>query len=408
MKASILSKKSKYARFAIREDDAMAEKLSKTGRKVLKLSGGDPAAYFPTPAYIINPYIKALRNHKTAYARSQGTHELVDAIIGRYKRKYGLTLSDEDVIVTNGVAEAITFINSAMIDDNDKAILFKPYYPQYISSLKTYGGIEILEYYDEKLDWNINTDSLERSLKKIGKHVKNTKYMLLTNPNNPTGTVLDRKVLEEIVDLANEYNIFLISDEVYDELTYNGAKYTSICKLASGIPYMVLNGASKAFDASGFRIGYAIIPGDDNRSIEVKDKLVDYAMVRLSANTPAQYAIAEAMNNVKEHEKAVNRMISSIERSTNSSVDLLEENTFLDVVRPKGAFYIFPRLHMKDLKFRNDKEFVETLLKEERIQTVRGSGFGSPNHFRIVSLAPERIMRGAIEKINGFCKRHAR
>ena len=408
MKASILSKKSRYAHFAIREDDALVEKLNKTGKKVLKLSGGDPAAYFPTPAYIINPYIKALRNHKTAYARSQGTHELIDAIISRYKRMYGLALSDEDVIVTSGVAEAITFINSAMIDDNDRAILFKPYYPQYISTLKTYGGIEILEYYDEKLGWNINTDSLERSLKRVGKHVKNIKYMLLTNPNNPTGTVLDRKVLEEIVDLANEYNIFLISDEVYDELTYNGAKYTSMCKLADGVPYMVLNGASKAFDASGFRIGYTIVPGNDNRSVGVKDKLVDYAMVRLSANTPAQYAIADAMNNVKEHKMAVSKMVKSIEMSVNSSVDLLEENQFLDVVRPGGAFYIFPRLHMKDLKFRDDKEFVETLLKEERIQTVRGSGFGSPNHFRIVSLAPERIMKDAIKKINRFCKRHTR
>ena len=230
------------------------------------------------------------------------------------------------------------------------------------------------------------------------------KYLLITNPNNPTGTVLSKQALEEVVEIANENGILLISDEIYDEILFKGAEFTSIGELAKGIPHVILNGASKAFDATGFRIGYVMVPEHDAWSEELKRKLVDYCRVRLCANTPAQYAIAEAMNNKEEHRRTINRMVGAIEENVDTVMKLLEENPFLKAVRPGGAFYVLPKIDMRHLNLKDDKDFVGSLLREELIQTTRGSGFGAPDHFRIVALAPKDLMGDCIAKVNDFCR----
>ncbi|MGD1055772.1 MAG: aminotransferase class I/II-fold pyridoxal phosphate-dependent enzyme, partial [Nitrososphaerales archaeon] len=175
-----------------------------------------------------------------------------------------------------------------------------------------------------------------------------------------------------------------------------------------GIPHLILNGASKAFDATGFRIGYVLVPEDDRMSEELKHKLADYCRVRLSSNTPAQYAIASAMNDRTGHQETVGKMIAAIEGIVESAMKLLGENQYLSTVRPRGAFYIFPRIDMGALEFKDDREFVHTLLKEKLVQTTRGSGFGARNHFRVVALAPKNVMVDCIERINDFCKEHSK
>ena len=408
MPASILSDASRYVFSAIREEDDFAEDLRRHGKKVVKLSSGDPALYYPTPKYIIDAYTEALRSGRTTYSRSQGVIELVDAVVERYRKRYSLALSEEDVIVTSGVAEALTFINSALIDPGDRALILRPYYTQYPVAIQMFGGRFLAGDYDEEDDWNIELDSLAKLLKKGNAGRKGIKYLLITNPNNPTGTVLPRKALEEVVGLANEHRILLISDEIYDEIVFGGARFTSVCELAGGLPYLVLNGASKAFDATGFRIGYVLAPEGDRTSNEVKRKIADYCRVRLSANTPAQYAIASAMANGAEHERTVRELVNAIERVVGSAMKLLGENECVRAVKPNGAFYIFPKIRMDRLRFKDDREFVHALLKEELVQTTRGSGFGAPDHFRMVALAPKGIMDDSIGRINGFCDRHSR
>lgn len=390
---------------AIREDDDLADELRRAGKKVIKLSSGDPPVYFPTPKYVIDAYIEALRNGKTSYSRSQGVPELVNAIIDRYRNRYGIELKDQDVLVTSGVAEALTFLNSALIDVDDRAVILKPYYTQYPVAIRMFGGKFLLGRYDESNGWDIDLDEMARILRGRG---RKPKYMLITNPNNPTGTVLSRQALEEVVEIANEHRMLLISDEIYDEIVFEGSNLVSVGEIAKGVPHVILNGASKAFDATGFRIGYAIVPGDDVLSEELKHKLADYCRVRLCANTPAQYALAAAMNNRVEHERAVGEMVGAIQRTVESAMKRLDQNPYLRTVRPRGAFYIFPRIDMRSLNFRDDKEFVESLLKEKFVQTTRGSGFGAPNHFRIVSLAPTDIIDESIERVNDFCKEHAK
>ncbi len=407
---SILSKRSVYAENSILEEEREVEKLEKSGKKIIEINRGDPPVYFPTPKYIIDAYIKALRASETGYTRAEGVFPLIDAIIKRYRSKYKLSLKENDITVTAGVSEALNFINTILIDQGESAIIFRPYYNQYVTQLKLSGGVPIFEDYDEKNNWDLNPESIKKTLAslKSRNRLAHTKYMLITNPNNPTGTVLSRGVLKEVVDLANEYSIFLISDEIYDEIYFNKAKFTSLCELAKGIPHMILNGASKDFDATGFRIGYSIVPENDKISSEIKSKMADMAKVRLCVNTPAQYALAEGLSNLTEHKKAIAYMVKEIEKRVNSATDILEENEFLQTVRPNGAFYILPRVDFKSLRIKNDYEFVDRLLKEEGIFVTRGSGFGAESHIRIVSLPPKNILDYAMDKINYFCKKYAK
>ena len=405
-----LSSRSRFAGNPIEEEDLVAFELEKKGKKVIKLNRGDPPRFFPTPKYIIDAYVEALRLGKTTYSKADGENVLKDAIIKRYRRRYKTGFEDDDIIVTAGISEALSFINSALIDDGDLGLLLRPAYPMYQPLLKLYGGRPLMAQYDEEGGWSVHIEVLRKSLKdaKSKGLVKRIKYLMITNPNNPTGTVLDRDVLEEVADIANEYDVLLISDEIYDEIVYNGAKFTSVCEVAKGMPHVILNGASKDFDATGFRIGFAIVPEDDSKSESLKKALYNYAIMRLSVNTPAQYAVAAAINNVKEHNKEMKYMVKEIEDRANHATDLLKKSPYFDVVEPNGAFYIFPKIHMDELKLKNDREFVDLLLKEEDVQVTRGSGFEEPSHFRIVALPPKGILDYAINKINKFCRRHSR
>ncbi|MGC8648487.1 MAG: pyridoxal phosphate-dependent aminotransferase [Candidatus Micrarchaeia archaeon] len=404
-----LSNRSIYAQNPIEEDDTLAEKLAKEGKNIIKLNRGDPPVYFPTPEYILNAYIEALKAHKTTYTNATGIPELKEAISQRYKKRYKLEVDSEGIIITQGVSEALSFLNNSLVNDGDYAILFKPYYPIYVPSLNLAGGKEILEKYDEGKNWNINVDSLESALKKLKKDGKiaKVKYLLLTNPNNPTGTVLRRDVLEKVVELANEYSLMLVSDEIYDEIVYNGALFTSVAEVARDVPFAIFNGASKDFDATGFRMGFAIIPGSDSKSMELKAKFADFARVRLSANVPAQYAFAEAISNSAEHEKSISHMVKEIESRVNFAVSMIRENPYMSIVKPNGAFYLFPKVDLRELNLASDKEFVDMLLKQESVQLTRGSGFGAPSHIRIVSLPPKDILEDAIGRINEFCRKRA-
>jgi aspartate/methionine/tyrosine aminotransferase len=404
----LLSTLSKFARNPVDEDNLEAELLMKKGKNVIQLNRGDPTFYFHTPKYIVDAYIRALKDGHTNYSSGIGIEELRTAVSKRYKRLYNVRIHPDNIITTQATSEAIMFVNMALVEKGDRAILFKPYYPFYPPNLKLFGGESIIEEYDEKSGWNIDTQSLERSVRQDMGGGRRAKYIMITNPNNPTGTVLGRKTLEEIVDIANNYGITLISDEIYDEIIYNNAKFTSIANVAKGVPHIILNGAAKDFDATGFKVGFIIIPGEDRISLEIRRRLVKLATLRICPNTPAQYAMVEGINNVTEHKRALRAMVKGIERRSNMVVRTLNDTPYFDAVRPNSAFYVFPRINFGMLKLKTDREFVERLLIEKGVQIVRGSVFGSPSHVRIVALADERTITKALTNINEFCKKYSR
>ncbi len=405
-KQNLLSKKSMYVENLILELNPLAEKLERSGKKIIKLHRGDPPHYFPTPKYIIDAYIDALKKGETYYSRAQGCRELVNAVAFRYK-KYGMNLNEDDIIITAGVSEALLFLNSALLDKGDRAVTLRPYYPQYVMRMREEEGVPIIGRMMLEHDWAVDTDGLRKSLKMknaTGKH--HPKYMVITNPHNPTGKVLERKDLQEIVDIANENDLLLISDEIYDELVYNNHTFTSLGQVANGVPHMIFNGSSKNFDSTGFRIGFMVIPGTDKVSETLKAKFSDYALARLSVNTPAEYAVAEAIMNTKEHDKAINTMVTEIEKRANLVVDLLRENPYITVNKSGGSFYIFPKLDFASLTFKDCKDFITSLLIEEGVQLTGGAPFGEPDHFRVVALPPEDTLRDAIGRLNNFCIKH--
>ncbi len=403
MNKNILSITSKYVLNPFEENDELIKTLiTKNKKKIIKLDLGDPNVYFQTPKYIVNAYISALKNNKTTYSKPGGISELIDAVTKRYKLLYNIKLQNQDIITTSGASTALFFLNNALINKNDFAVLFNPHYPSYLFNLKMHQGKPIFGNYNEKNNWDIDIDNLQKILKihKTNKTLKRIKYLLLTNPNNPTGTVLNKRILKQIVDISNEYDILLVSDEIYDEIIYNKASFTSIGELAKGIPHIILNGLSKNFSGTGFRIGFIIIPEQDKVSNQLKKKFRDYSLIEFSLNTPSQFAAAVALNNQKEHKKSIGTLIKKVEKRANLAFDLLNKNEFLDVVKPQGAFYIFPKFDYKKLKFKNDKEFTNLLLKEHGIQLKRGSIFGKQYHFRLVCLAPEELLQYSIDKIN--------
>ncbi len=403
----LFSKKSIYARNPILELDPLAEELWRRGKKIVKLNRGDPPRFFPTPRYIKEAYVRAIRSGKTYYSRAQGTTELVEAVAERYRR-YGMRLESDDVIVTAGVSEALLFINNALINNGDCAVLFAPYYSQYIPRLRIEGGRPIIGNLEMEHDWRADIEGLEAKLKRDTARRRKIKYMMITNPHNPTGKVFSAGELKLLVGLANEHDILIISDEIYDEIVYNGSSFTSVGQVARGVPHLILNGSSKNFDSTGFRIGFMIVQGRDKVSEGLKRVFSNYALVRLSLNTPAEAAVAEAIRNKREHEREMGRMVGKISRRVNFAVDLLMENQYLEVARPSGAFYILPKVDMRALGFRDSRDFVRSVLLETGVQLTGGYWFGAPSHFRIVALPPEETLEYAIGKIGRFCKRHAR
>ncbi|MDE1845908.1 MAG: pyridoxal phosphate-dependent aminotransferase [Candidatus Micrarchaeota archaeon] len=403
----VLSERSKYALNPIDEDNELAERLIKSGKKVIALNRGDISLYFPTPKYIENAAIRAIKENKTYYTRSSGIPELIDAVKGRYKRMFNVKLKEEDIITTQGVSEGLYFLNASLLNPGNHAIIFRPYYTQYVPSIELSEGKAYYLDYDEEREWDIDTDELEDHIKRM-KEKRGIKYIMLTNPNNPTGTVLKKNTLERIVDLANEHKLILVSDEIYDEVVYNKAKFTSVAQVAKGVPHVILNGASKNLDATGFRIGFMIVPGEDKTSMELKKKFADFAGVRVSVNAPAQYAVAEAISNTKEHRKAIGKMVGEIEGRVNFAFKLLGENPYLQTVRPNSAYYIFPRIDLKSLNYNNDREFVSEFLREKLVQITRGSGFGARSHIRIVALPAKPVLEEAINRLNEFCEKKAR
>ena len=401
----IFSEASGHAGNPVEEQDKIAKELIDRGRKVIKLSRGDPAVYFKTPKYIIDAYIKALKEGKSQYEYFYGAQELREAVAKRYRRMYGLNLDvEEDIIATNGVSESLIFLNSVLMNKGDRAVMFRPFYTLYEGLLEINHGRAIYGNYDEDNSWAIDLDHLKKALK----NSKRIKYMLITNPNNPTGTVLNRKIIEEVVGIANDNDIMLVSDEIYDEILFNGAKFTSLAQIAKGTKHVILNGASKNFDSPGFRIGFMIVPGKDKISKEFKERVVKYAQMRLSVNTPAQYAVAEGMNNIKEHKRSIDHMVREIADRTNFTYKMINESRYMEAVRPNGAFYILPKLNIRDINVKDDTEFAKRLLLEANVQVTRGSGFGSKNHIRIVTLPDKKTIGEAMDRIERFCRKNNR
>jgi aspartate/methionine/tyrosine aminotransferase len=386
-----VSKKVAGVEYAIRDIVSAATKLEKQGKKIQYLNIGDPVLYgFQPPDYVKEALIKAIQKGENYYAPSEGLPELRD-LISQKEHKKGLSVSSDDILVTNGVSEGLDMIMSSIVEEEDEVLLPGPYYPPYASYIRLHGGIPI----EFAVDLDNSTPDIDDIRSKI---TPKTIAICLISPNNPTGVVFNEKALKDLVDVANENNLYIICDEIYDQIVFD-EKFVGIGKVAGTSPVILLNGFSKVHLMSGWRIGY--IAFNNSPALEqLRENLPKLARVRISTNLPVQHAALESLRGPQEY---ISKFVSELKTRRDLVVKRLNSMPGLSCTNPKGAFYAFPKIEQN--KFDSDKEFVMELLNSKGVLTVHGSGFGKQygsGHFRLVFLPNLNVLDSALDKIEEF------
>ena len=378
--------------YAIRDIISYASDYEKSGKEIIYLNIGDPLKYdFKTPEHIKLALIEAVKNDENYYTKSEGLPELCKAIVEKESQK-GLSITEEDVLVTNGVSEGLEMTLASVVDPNTEVLMPGPYYPPYASYVKFYGGTPV----EFKLHENGKPD-LEDLLSKIN---SKSRAICIISPNNPTGEVFDRKSLQQIIDLAAEHDLYVICDEIYDKIVFDD-QFTGIGKVAKDAPVILLNGFSKAYLMSGWRCGYICMNSASKKLDVLRKNIPKLTRVRISTNLPVQIAAVEALRGPQAH---IADMVQKLRKRRDYTVKRLNAIKGISCRMPRGAFYVFPKIDL-DHRWKDDQHFVIDLLNNTGVLTVHGSGFGTAfgaSHFRIVYLPKEEILEQAIDNLEYF------
>jgi aspartate/methionine/tyrosine aminotransferase len=386
-----VSKKVVGVEYAIRDIVLAARKVEQTGMQVDYLNIGDPVQFgFQPPQNVKQALIDAINRGDNFYSTSEGLLELREEIAKKENAK-GLSITADDILITNGVSEGLDMVISSIVEEGDEVLLPGPYYPPYASYVRLHGGKPV----EFSVDLNNSTPDIDDIKSKI---TSKTVAICLISPNNPTGVVFNEKALQELVDLANEHNLYIICDEIYDQIVFD-EKFVGIGKVAGDSPVIVLNGFSKVHLMSGWRIGY-IAFNQSPQLAELREHLPKLARVRIATSLPVQHAALESLRGPQNY---INDFVSEMKKHRDFVVKRLNEIPGLSCPNPKGSFYAFPKI--EDNRFETDKEFVTKLLEQKGVLTVHGSGFGEQygsGHFRLVYLPDLKVLDSAMNKIEEF------
>src|SRR5581483_2821336 len=382
-----------HVHYAIRDLACVADEVASKGHKILPLNIGDPINFdFQTPTHLIEAVHKAMRDGKNGYAPSQGIKEALEAIRSEAERK-GIS-SIQDVFVTAGVSESVDICLTALLNPDEDILTPCPDYPLYSAVLGKL-GIELNTYYlNEEDGWQPDLEDIKRKI------TSRTRAIVLINPNNPTGSVCSRRMLEEIAELARRHNLVIFADEIYDKLILDDDEQISIAAVAPDVPVVTFGGLSKNYLAPGWRLGWGIVSGDPAVVKPYAEGIGKLLRSRLCANHPEQYAIKPALEGPQDHLPEVRRKLRSRRDLT---MKWAETTPRVSCVSPRGAFYAFPRIDVPE----DDQAFVKDLLIQKHVLVVHGSGFGQrpgTKHFRIVFLPDEKTLARAYESITEFMR----
>jgi alanine-synthesizing transaminase len=383
-------------RYAIRDLACVADEVIQQGHKVLPLNVGDPLNFdFQTPPHIIEAVHKAMRDGKNGYAPSNGVPEALEAIRAEAARK-GITTA-RDVFVTSGVSETVDLCISALVNPGEDILTPKPDYPLYSAVLCKLGIA--LNTYDLNEDdaWQPELADIERKL------TPRTRAIVLINPNNPTGSLCTRQMLDRIAALARRHNLVVFSDEIYDKLILDSENekdtpHIAFAAVAPDVPCITFGGMSKNYLVPGWRIGWGIVSGDAAAVKPYTEGIHRLLRARLCANHPEQYAIRPALEGPQDHLVEVRRKLRSRRDLTQK---WCESTPRVTCVAPRGAFYAFPRINIPE----SDEIFVKELIRQKHVMVVHGSGFGQKTgtqHFRIVFLPDKQTLTRAYAGIADF------
>jgi alanine-synthesizing transaminase len=394
------TKRASNIEYAIRDVIVHTQDLIKNGRKIYYLNIGDPAAFdYKTPTYVKAALCKAIEEDNNYYSPSEGRPELREAITRKEKRVNNVDITADKVIITEGISEGIEMLMAATVEKGDEILFPGPTYSPYIAYTKFFEGVPVAYETIEKEGWVPNIDDLRKKIS------PKTKAIVITNPNNPTGAVYDEKYLKQMIDIAGEHDLPIISDEIYDQLTYE-KPFVSTAALTNDVPIIGLNGFSKVYQMTGWRLGYMYFKGQGKILDDVRMGVEKQCRIRLCANTPVQIAGAAALNGPQGFVKGI---VEKLKSRRDYAYKRLNEIEGVSTTKPEGAFYIFP--HIDDVgegkRWKNDKDFVIELLKETGVLIVNGSGFDpvyGKDHVRIVFLPPIDELEQAFDAMEEFMK----
>jgi alanine-synthesizing transaminase len=375
--------------------------LQNQGYKITSLNIGNPAAFgFETPDEIIHDIIVNIRQAQ-GYVDSRGLFAARKAVMQYYQNQGVKNSLIEDIYIGNGVSELISLVMTALLNIDDEVLIPSPDYPLWTTVVGLQGGKAIHYKCDESNDWNPDINDIESKI------TSKTKAIVLINPNNPTGAVYTKETVDKIVKLAEKHQLILFSDEIYDKIIYDSTRHYSAAGLSEDILIITMGGLSKNYRAAGFRGGWMILTGAKHKAKSYIEGLNFLFSTRLCANVITQLGIQTALGGYQ----SINDLVSldgRLSKQMNLAYEKLNSIPGVSCVKPKGALYLFPKFDLNEFTFKDDNEFVMSLLEEQKILVVGGQGFNfkEKNHFRIVFLQHVEQLTVALEKIATHFNNH--
>ncbi len=374
-----------------------ATRMENTGTNVLKLNIGNPAPFgFRTPDEIIYDMRQQLTECE-GYSTAKGSFSARKAIMQYAQLKEIPNVSIEDVYTGNGVSELINLCMSALLDNGDEILIPSPDYPLWTACATLAGGKVVHYLCDEQSDWYPDLEDIKKKIN------SRTKAIVIINPNNPTGALYPREILQQIVEIAREHQLIIFSDEIYDRLVMDEEEHVSIASLAPDLFCVTFSGLSKSHMIAGFRIGWMVLSGNKAMAKDYIEGINMLSNMRLCSNVPAQSIVQTALGgyqSVKDYIIPGGRIYEQREYIYKALTDI----PGITAVKPKAAFYIFPKLDVKKFNIMDDEKFALDLLREKHILIIHGGGFNwkQPDHFRVVYLPRVEVLEQAAKKIAGF------
>lgn len=379
----------------------LAQRMEEEGHKIIKLNIGNVGVFgFDPPEEIQLDMIRNLSN-ASAYSDSKGIFAARKAIMQYCQEKGIQGVALDDVYTGNGVSELIVLSMNALLNDGDEVLVPAPDYPLWTAAVSLSSGTPVHYLCDESKEWAPDLADLRKKI------TPRTKAIVVINPNNPTGAIYSKEVLLEITQIAREHGLIVFADEIYDKMLYDAEKHVSLASLSTDVVVITFNGLSKNYRSCGYRAGWMIVSGDKEMVRDYIEGLNMLASMRLCANVPGQYAIQTALGGYQ----SINDLVGEggrLAKQRDLAWKLITDIPGVSCVKPKSALYLFPKLDPEMYPIADDQQFVADLLKEEKVLLVQGSGFnwGKPDHFRVVFLPHEDVLKEAIARLARFLERY--
>ncbi|MDR0403886.1 MAG: pyridoxal phosphate-dependent aminotransferase [Treponema sp.] len=374
-----------------------ARRLEEEGYRIIKLNIGNPASFgFNVPDVIVHDIVVNMQGAQ-GYGDAQGLFAARKAVVLDLHARGIMDVTIDDVYIGNGVSELITLAMQGLLNAGDQVLVPMPDYPLWTAAVTLSGGTPVHYRCDEEADWNPDLDDMR------SKVTDRTKAIVLINPNNPTGAVYERGILEGIAALAAEKGLIVFSDEIYDRILYDGAAHVPMASINPDILTVSFMGLSKAYRAAGFRSGWMTLSGNKKCAAGYIDGLEMLANMRLCPNMPAQFGIQTALGG---YQSIGDYLVPGgrLKEQRDTAVNMVRQIPGLSVVMPRGALYCFPKVDVKRFNISDDERFMMELLREKHLLLVHGTGFNwdRPDHFRIVFLPDKETLAEAVLRLGDF------